>query len=119
LRIPEDHVVKRCPVCEGEFTTRRAMQQFCSQSCKWYALNARRIDKRGRKTAAEPRVSPEMVRRRAAVIRSQREGAEAVRAVCAYCAKPIPAVVHGKEKRFCGPWCATRARRKARAEAAC
>lgn len=64
-----DHVLRKCLVCGAEFTTRRWNQIYCGPECRTYALNKRRIDKR-RKTTAKPRVSPALVSRKAAAIRS-------------------------------------------------
>jgi len=63
-------VTRYCAVCGAEFVTRRYSQLYCGRACRWYALNARRIDKQ-RKTDAEPRVSPALIARRTAAIREK------------------------------------------------
>lgn len=65
-----DHVKRFCVVCGAEFLSRRFSQIYCGPKCRTHALNARRID-RQRKTDGEPRVSPEMIQRRAAAIRAR------------------------------------------------
>jgi hypothetical protein len=67
---PRDRVRRFCCVCGAEFVTKRFSQVYCGKPCKWWALNARRIDKR-RRTDADPRVSPALIMRRTAAIRSK------------------------------------------------
>jgi len=67
--LPDKHKAT-CPVCDVEFVTKRWNQLYCSKQCRWYALNHRRINKM-RRTNEEPRVSPQLIRRRAAAIRQK------------------------------------------------
>ena len=67
--LPLDHVDRVCYGCEIIFRTVRWNQMYCSPKCKTYVLNGRRIDKQ-RKTDEEPRVSPALIQRRAAAIRT-------------------------------------------------
>ena len=65
-----DKQEKTCPVCESEFTTVRYSGVYCSKACLGHALNGRRIDK-ARKTDEEPRISPQLLLRRAAAVRQR------------------------------------------------
>lgn len=62
---------RACVVCGATYTSVRSHQRYCGRVCRTYSKNKNRIDK-NRKTDADPHVSPELIARRAAVIRAQR-----------------------------------------------
>lgn len=65
-----DRMMRSCEVCGLVFRSKRYHQKYCCLACRAYALNRRRTDK-NRKTKQPPRVSPELVARRAAAVRQR------------------------------------------------
>lgn len=70
---PTDHAIACCPVCSKIYEKRRFNQRYCSKPCLWFALNQRRIDKRGRTSNRNHWPSPALISRRIQAIQQQRE----------------------------------------------
>ena len=69
LGMPINRQMKQCDVCGKIFTTRIAKQLRCCQACAAYAKSRRRFDKSRKSKRTPPRISPELIARRAAALK--------------------------------------------------